>query len=113
MVGDQKVLQRMSPRIVPKREVVLLKAPEEEKGVAQIPLAESPKEKRQPKSPARSVPSPVAAAAATPRSDHDPLLQKSALSKERGNEAFKGREFLKASQQYSMAIRLDHMNHVL
>ena len=35
------------------------------------------------------------------------------VAKERGNAAFKARDFVKAAHQYSMAIRLDPGNHVL
>ena len=111
----QKVLQGMLPRVVPKREVVPLKMPEEAKGGGKPSSAQSTAEKRatpkSPTSPGRS--ETTAAPASAPGSTHDPLLQKSALAKERGNSAFKSGDFLKASQQYSMAIRLDPRNHVL
>ena len=41
------------------------------------------------------------------------LLAQSQKAKERGNAAFKARDFVKAAHQYSMAIRLDPGNHVL
>ena len=112
----QKVLQGMLPRVIPQREVVPLAMPEEVKGDTRPPSAQSPPEKRGappkgPASPRRS--QTVAAPASASRSTRDPLLQKSALAKERGNTAFKSGDFLKASQQYSMALRLDPRNHVL
>ena len=113
MAAVQKVLSGMAPRIIPKREVVLLKPTEEENDKARpegVVQRQEDQRKEDPKSPPKS---PVAPSEAMAKSGQDPLLQKSALAKERGNTAFKNGDFLKASQQYSMAIRLDVKNHVL
>ena len=116
MAAVQEVLSGMVPQIIPTREVVSLKPIEEEKDNPRPEgVVQRQKDLREegPKSPATPSQSPVAPSIAMTKSGQDPLLQKSALAKERGNTAFKNGDFLKASQQYSMAIRLDVKNHVL